>query len=181
MENKHKKITDKQINWFYAITIIVIPFVVVRLFPDPITSRLFSILWVWTIFPILIGFLVFYTKETIRFKNYSNPTVEKRITIGVKVLTSVMALICLWFFTLPIWLGAYGLYVQNEPPILLQDSVSQVTTPFFGFGIVSNLKLSQDSENSYVYMFPTFFRFADSKFKFTILPGTHFILNVESR
>lgn len=170
---------ENQKNWAFVICLIVVPFTIVHLFANEIVSRLVSVLWVDTIFPAVIVFLVFYTKQTIRLKNYSNQVVEKRITIGVKFLTLLMAIAYFLYLSVPSWSGVYNVYLQNRPFVIVEDSVSRLSSVVFAPGLYLGVTLSGMPNDSYTYLFPTTYKFGDSVYKFTILPGTNTILKAE--
>ena len=171
--------TENQKNWLYVIFVIVIPFIFVHSFTDSLVPRLLSVLWVATIFPLIIIVLLVTTRNTIRLKNYSNPVVEKRITFVAKLLAVFLAIGWIWYFTIPVWSGTYKVYALKQPFVVVVDSVSNQSATVLATGLYWNLKLSQNPTIGYMYLFPTKYRFGDSQYEFIILQNTNIILDVE--
>lgn len=174
-----KTLTDKQQKWIAAILLVVIPFLIVHLFSSSTTARLISILWISVLFPVGLLLLILFTKQPVRLRNYSNPVVEKRLEFGIKVLGFIFAVIWIWYMAVPALVGTYKVYVLNQPFTIVNDSVGNISSTVLAPGLYFGISLKSQTNNKYAYLFPTVFRFDDNKFKFTILPGTKFILNVE--
>ena len=174
-----KFLTDNQQKWAWVIAFVVVPFIVVHLFPTSYVPRLFAMLWIYTLSPVVIFLLAIFTRQTIKLKNYSNPVVEKRLALIARGGGVILSLVLLIYLTFPLLIGTYNLYIQQEPLEVIEDLVTSQSTAVLAPGLYLGLRLSQSQNDSYTYYFPTIFRFGDSKFKFMILPGTHFILDVE--
>ena len=175
-----KFMTDNQQKWVWVIAFIAIPFIVVHLFPTSYVPRLIAVLWIYTLSPLVIFFLAFFTRQTIKLKNYSNPAVEKNLSLIVRGGGVILSLFILIYLTFPLLTGTYRLYIQQEPMEVVEDSVANQSTAVLAPGLYFGLTLSHNQNNNYAYYFPTIFRFGDSQFKFLILPGTQFVLSIES-
>ena len=129
--------TENQKNWLYVIFVIVIPFIFVYSFTDSLVPRLLSVLWVATIFPLIIIVLLVTTRDTIRLKNYSNPVVEKRITFVVSFWQffwqsdgMVLHDSCL--------VGTYKVYALKQPFVVVVDSVSNQSATVLATGLLES-------------------------------------------
>jgi len=171
--------TDNQLKWSWVICLIAIPFLCVHLFPGAYLPRLLSILWLDTAAPLAIGFPAVFTKQTIRIKGYSNQRVEKGISMVAKGLGVLIAVAYLCYFTIPLWLGTYNVYIRHEPLTTVEDSVSNLSSAVLAPGIYFGVTLSANPSTSYTYLFPTVYRFGNSRYKFTILTGTDIILDAQ--
>lgn len=171
--------TDQQQRWAWVIAFVIVPFAVVHLFPNFYVSRLMAIIWVYSLFPLILLVLSLKTKEVIKLKNYSNPIVEKRLSIIAKGLGVLISVIILFYLTFPVLGGTYNLYVKRQPIEIVKDSVANQSIAVLAPGLYLGLTLSHDESTSYSYFFPTMYRFGDSEYSFLILPGTNIILAVE--
>jgi hypothetical protein len=86
----------------------------------------------------------------------------------------LIALACIWLFTLPVLRGIYNVYLQKESMTIIDSSVSALGSAVLAPGIYWSVAL-QSSPST----FPTVYDFGDAQYKFTILPGTNLVLNVE--
>jgi len=163
--------------WLYVIFIILVPLALVHGFPSA-NMRVISLLWVATLVPIIFTILLFTSGQTVRLRNYSNPTVERRLTIGVKALVCVLIVMMVWIFTVPIWRGAFDVYVEGQTFTMISGKISSVSTTVLSPGIYWNLHLEQNVDG-YAYLFPTVFSFPDKEYKLTLLPSTRFVLDVQ--
>ena len=163
-------------NWLYVLLIILVPLVLVHVFSSA-TTRLVALLWVASLVPIIFTILLFTSGQTVRLRNYSNPTVERRLTIGVKALVCVLIVMMVWIFTVPIWRGAFDVYVEGHPFTVISGKISSVSTTVLSPGIYWDLHLEQNVDG-YAYLFPTVFSFPDKEYELTLLPSTNFVLDV---
>jgi hypothetical protein len=161
-------------NWLYVIFIILVPLVLVHVFPNA-TTRLIALLWVASLVPTVFTILLFSSEQTVRLRNYSNPIVEKRVTLGLRALVCVLIVIIIWAFAVPIWRGAFDVYIEGQPFRIVSTKLSGVSTTILSPGIYWNLHIEQ-SDDGYAYLFPTVFNFPDKEYELTLLPGTHFVL-----
>jgi hypothetical protein len=136
-----KTLTDQQQKWIAAIALIIVPFLLVHISPHSQTPRIISLIWVSLLFPLGLIYLIFFTRQPVRLRNYSNPVVEKRLEIGAKIFGFLIALIFLWSITMPVLTGIYGVYLLNQPFTILEDSVSDRSAPILASGIYWNVKL----------------------------------------
>src|SRR5262249_43906838 len=113
--------------WLYVIFIILVPMALVHLFPS-VNMRVIALLWVSSLVPIIFTILLLTSGQTVRLRNYSNPAVERRLTIGVKTLVCVLIVMMVWIFTVPIWRGAYDVYVSGQPFTVISGRISSVNT-----------------------------------------------------
>lgn len=171
--------TDNQQKWIWVIAFVVIPLILVHLFPTSYVSRLVAVVWIYTFVPLIIFILSLFTKQTIKLKNYSNPIVEKRISLIARGFGVVLSLAIAFYITLPIWIGTYNLYIRHQSMEIVQDSVANQSTAVLAPGLYLGLTLSHDPDQSYAYYFPTKYNFGDSQYKLMILPGTSVVLNIE--
>jgi hypothetical protein len=163
-------------HWIYVILVVAIPFSAVHLFPS-VGARLISLIWVSALVPAGLGILLFDSGQTVRLKNYSNPAVERRLTLGVRAVVCVLIVLMVWVFTVPIWHGAFDVYVGGQPFTVITGKISSVSTTVLSPGIYWNLHIEKDVDG-YSYLFPTVFHFPDKEYEVTLLPSTHFVLDV---
>jgi hypothetical protein len=163
-------------NWLYVLLIILVPLVLVHVFSSA-TTRLVALLWVASLVPIIFTILLFTSGQTVRLRNYSNPTVERRLTIGVKALVCILIVMMVWIFTVPIWRGAFDVYVEGHPFTVISGKISSVSTTVLSPGMYWNLHLERN-DDGYAYLFPTVFSFPDKEYELTLLPSTNFVLDV---
>jgi hypothetical protein len=171
--------SDKQQKWLYVVLVIIVPFILVHVFEGSPIPRLLSVIWLFTIFPFLILFLVFSAKETVRLKNYRNPVVEKRLTVAIKALAFLLGVFCLYYFTLPIWVATYNVYGNRMPLTEINDSVSNLSSAVLATGLYLDINLTTHSSTDYLYWLPTTYNFGDAHYTFAILTGTNIILQVQ--
>jgi hypothetical protein len=170
--------TTNQQNWLYVIFVVFAPFLVVHLFPHTF-ARLMALLWVFSLMPIILTVLLFDPKQIVRLRNYSNPVVDKRITIIVKVLATVLIAIFIFAFTVPIWLGVYAVYVQNASLTVVDDTPTNLGSAVLAPGLFWYVHSTKDPSRGYAYFLPTNIPLNNIRYQFTILPGTNFVLGVQ--
>jgi hypothetical protein len=164
-------------KWLYVIFVILVPLAVVHAFPSAAT-RLVALLWVTSLLPVVFTVLLVASDQTVRLKTYSNPIVEKRLTLAAKALVLVLILLIVWTCTLPIWRGAIAVYVKRQPLTVINGKISDVSTTVLSPGIYWNLHIDQNSDG-YPYLFPTVFSFPDKEYRVALLPTTSFVLDVQ--
>ena len=171
--------TDNQKRWIYVIAVIIVPFIFVHILSHSPVPRLLSLLWLFTILPIILFYAIF-TADTVHLKNNKNPEADKRFTLLLKIIVAIVGVICVYSFTLPVWIGVFRAYILRQPFITIDDSVNGVSSPaILATGLYLNVNLSNNSSTGYIYWIPTIYNFGNSQYRFTILPGTNLILDVE--
>jgi hypothetical protein len=176
--------SDNQKNCLYVITVIIVPFIFVHV-SNTAGSRLIAIIWVFIMIPCLFLFFAFNPKakilaDTSRLNKNANPNSLNRWTIALRFISFLAAIAWFLYFTMPVLVGTYSVYVLKEPLTHVKDSVASQSSPVLATGIYWDIKLSQDPTVGYMYLFPTKYRFGDSQYEFIILPNTNIILDVES-
>ena len=163
--------------WLYVILIIVLPLTLVHLFPSE-NVHVIALLWVASLVPIAFTIFLLAPGQTVHLRNYSNPVVERRLTLGLKALVCVLIVMTVWAFTLPIWRGAFEVYVEGHPFTVINGKISSVSSTVLSPGLYWNLHVERRVDG-YVYLFPTVFSFPDKEYELTLLPNTQFVLDVQ--
>ena len=96
-------------------------------------------------------------------------------------MSFLVAMAWLGYFTLPILLATYNVYVRKVPLTVIDSTVGGLSTTVFTPGLYLRVDLSNDSPDGYTYWLPTIYSFGNSSYAFTILTGTDIILNVEPK
>lgn len=178
--------SDNTKNWLYVVAVIVVPFILVHLFSDSYVPRLFSVIWAVLVLLCLFFLFAFNPKakllaDSSRLNKTANPEVLKKWNLASRIVAFVVGLAWLIFIATPILLSVANVYILHKPLTIITDSVYAQSSTIFSPGLYWNLKLSQNPSMGYAYWLPTINRFGDSKYEFTILTGTNFILNVQAK
>lgn len=176
--------TDNQKRWMYVICVIVIPFIIVHIFVDSPLPRLFAIIWLFVVLPLLIICLSLDPKQQVfpdknRARKTTDPKILRRWTIVFKGIAFLLGIFILISFTMPTLYAVYSVYVRKTPLTVVTASVSDLSSAVLATGLYLYLNLSNNPAGGYMYWLPTTYSFGDSQYRFTILTGTNIILQVE--
>jgi len=173
--------TSTQQKWLYVICVLVLPFLFVHVFAGSPIARLIAVMWLFTAFPLIILWLVFTTKGTVRLRNYNNPVVESRLSVLLKSVVLLLGILCLYLFTIPLLVATYNVYGRHTPLTTVDDSVSGVSSNVISVGFYLDLHFLTNSSTDYLYWFPTIYDFDKSQYEVTVLTGTNIILQAEPK
>jgi hypothetical protein len=175
--------SDNTKNWLYVLAVIVGPLLLVHLTHSG-TARLISVIWVLTAVPSLFVSFAFNPRakilsDTSRLNKTADPERLRKWTILLRSISFVAAIAWFLYFTFPVLLGAYNVYIRQEPFSFVHGTVSNVQSGLFAPGLFWNIHLIEDPTTGYAYWFPTTYNFGNTQSTLIVLPGTNFVLTVE--
>lgn len=173
-----------QVKLGVVIVLIIFPLIFVHLANVETVPRLISIVMLFTILPGILLFSAVNPNEkpvssAPRLRGKYSERILRKWDITVKVFVGVFIALIIYYMTVPLLWGTYRFAVGQKPLIVIEGSVMNQKSTLFGLAfIIWSFDLKENSDH-YQFWYPNMIRSSGEEYRFTILPGTNFILNSE--
>lgn len=180
---KKLRLTDNQWRWVWVIGLIIFPVILIHWNDHEVIPRLVSVIFLLMFLPLfffVVGLIsgIRIISNAPRLKEKYSEKSLRKWDIALKILGITFACLVLYYETIPLLRGAHRLIITHEPMIIVEGSLENQQSVFGAVFLYWRFDVKETGDHL-VFFYPNMIRSTGEKYRFSVLPGTNFVLDSE--